>query len=201
MGDRLGAQRLVAAYERLGLFEPIPGLPVQRPSKGLLMGAHCRNLAIGGGSLHCTPIRAAGLAASIARGRVVRPWVAGPPLPVGDALVPPGSEWMLALVREGMRGVCGPSGTARKHATDLQRLRIAAKTGTADHPGAGGRQVHEAWFVGYAPLDDPRLAFAVVLPNARADEPGFKGVVGADAAPYAVRALEICAEALGVRWW
>ena len=201
VGRRVGTERLLAFYEQLGLLEQVPGLPVQRTPRGWLVGADAENLAIGGESLHCVPVRAAGLAASIARGRVVRPWVAGPPLPVGEPIVPAGSEWMLRVVREGMEGVCRPGGTAGRHAPDLQRLRVAAKTGTADHMGPGGDEVHEAWFVGFAPAEAPRLAFAVVLPNARADQRGAKGVEGADAAPYAVQALQICADAMGIRWW
>jgi len=201
VGDRVGTTQMIAAYERLGLFDPIPGLSVQGPRRQLLTGANARNLAIGGGSLHCTPIRAAGIAASIARGRVVRPWLAGPPLPIGEPLVPAGSTWMLDEVRHGMREVCGPGGTARVHSAALRGLDVAAKTGTADHQGPGGEAVHEAWFVGYAPASDPVLAFAVVLPGAAADQPGARGVEGADAAPHAVEALKICAEGLGVRWW
>jgi cell division protein FtsI/penicillin-binding protein 2 len=174
---------------------------VQPTDRAWLVGADPQNLAIGGASLHCVPVRAAGLAASIARGRVVRPWVAGSAPSIGEQVISLGSESVLQLVREGMKAVCGPGGTARRHADELQRLRVAAKTGTADHTGPGGFEVHEAWFVGFAPADDPRLAFAVVLPNARADQPGLKGVEGADGAPYAVRALEICADAMEIRWW
>ncbi|NRA96848.1 MAG: hypothetical protein HRU14_11645 [Planctomycetes bacterium] len=202
VGRRVGTERLLAFYERLGFFDPVPGLPVQPAHREPLVGADPQNLAIGGASLHCVPVRAAGLAASIARGRVVRPWVAPLNRPsVDEEVISLGSEPMLRLVREGMQRVCGPGGTARRHADELQRLGVAAKTGTADHTGPGGFEVHEAWFVGFAPADDPRLAFAVVLPNARADQRDLKGVVGADGAPYAVRALEICADAMGIRWW
>lgn len=201
VGVLVGTERLVAFYEELGLFRKIPGLPVLRPRRGRVAESDAKTLSIGMGNLDCTPVMAAGLAASIASGRVVRPWIAGGVPEPGPRLVPAGSEWILKLVHDGMAGVCSSEGTASEFSSDLQRLKVAAKTGTADHPGPDGNVVNEAWFVGFAPVDDPKLAFAVVLPNARSSSPGVDGVQGADGAPYAVKALEICAAAMGIRWW
>jgi len=200
VGELLGPERLVDFYDELGLFRKVRGLPVLRPRRARMARSGAKNLAIGMGDLDCVPVTAAGLAASLAVGRVVRPWIAGGSEP-GPRLVPAGSEWMLQLVHDGMEAVCLDGGTASEFKIDLQRLRVAAKTGTADHIGPGGHKVNEAWFVGFAPVEDPKLAFAVVLPNARSSSEGVDGVQGAAGAPYAVRALEICAQALGVRWW
>ena len=125
-----------------------------------------------------------------AMGRVVRPHVYRP---LGfEPLGPPlGRPENLAIVREGMRRVVGPSGTARM-TPGLATLRVAAKTGTAQLTDDADLPINEAWFVGYAPAESPRFAFAVLLH--RTDKEG------ADAAPIALRALEICGELFG-RWW
>lgn len=202
VGRELKVPPMLDFYEELGVFEPIPGLSVPRFRRAsFAAGAGPENLSIGMGGIDCVPVRAAALAASLATGRVVRPWFAGKPPPLGKPIVPAGSEWMLKLVHDGMAAVCSDEGTAREFRHDLQRLRVAAKTGTADHPGPAGHTVNEAWFVGFAPVEAPKLAFAVVLPNARSGGEHGKGVQGADAAPHAIKALEICAEAMGIRWW
>ena len=70
---------------------------------------------------------------------------------------------MLAAIRKGLRQVVADEqGTA--HATvETNEVAIAGKTGTAET--GGGRPDH-AWFAGYAPADEPRIAFVVVLEHA-----------------------------------
>ena len=66
----------------------------------------------------------------------------------------------LAAIREGLyRVVHDPAGTGYK-TVRLPEVSIAGKTGTAE---AGGGQPDHAWFAGYAPADQPRVAFAVVI--------------------------------------
>jgi penicillin-binding protein 2 len=69
----------------------------------------------------------------------------------------------LKVIRDGLRRVVAdPQGTA--HATVyLDSTAIAGKTGTAE---TGEDQASHAWFAGYAPADDPKLAFVVVLEHA-----------------------------------
>jgi cell division protein FtsI/penicillin-binding protein 2 len=52
-------------------------------------------------------------------------------------------------------------------------LKIAAKTGTAQAPQGDPH----AWFMGFAPADDPKLAFVVMVEHG-----GHGGVVAADIA-------------------
>ena len=74
--------------------------------------------------------------------------------------VPHLSASTLDVVREGLRlTVDDPQGTAHAAAADAS-VPMAGKTGTAE---TGGRQADHAWFAGYAPADDPRFAFVVVL--------------------------------------
>ena len=69
----------------------------------------------------------------------------------------------LQVIREGLRRVVAdPRGTA--HGTVYQAsIATAGKTGTA---AAGEDRAAHAWFVGYAPADEPKLAFVVVLEHA-----------------------------------
>jgi penicillin-binding protein A len=79
------------------------------------------------------------------------------------------AEMMSNVVREG-------SGTAAA----LSGIQVAGKTGTAERPD-GSNQV---WFIGFAPVDDPRIAVAVTVE--RSD--GTGGVV---AGPIAKQVLEV----------
>ena len=56
----------------------------------------------------------------------------------------------------------------------IKGIRVAGKTGTAENPSG---KTH-AWFIGFAPADDPKIAVAVVL-----EEDGTTG--GKTAAPIA----------------
>ncbi|HEY4185364.1 MAG TPA: penicillin-binding protein 2, partial [Polyangia bacterium] len=77
----------------------------------------------------------------------------------------------LALVRQALIGVVNESkGTAYKARPD-DDLEVAGKTGTAQvrHMGKRGEPVSSyeqndhAWFAGYAPAGNPRIAFAVLV--------------------------------------
>ncbi len=71
----------------------------------------------------------------------------------------------LELVRKGLEeAVDGVNGTGFRARTDV--VRFAAKTGTAEYSGqrdARGNLPAHAWFAGYAPHDQPEIAFAVLI--------------------------------------
>ncbi|HBS57874.1 MAG TPA: hypothetical protein DEA44_01255, partial [Firmicutes bacterium] len=69
------------------------------------------------------------------------------------------------------------TGTAAK----VRGIRIAGKTGTAENPHGPAH----AWFIGFAPVEKPRLVVVVIVENG--------GSGGAVAAPVA---RQIFAEAL-----
>ncbi|MFQ5731146.1 MAG: peptidoglycan D,D-transpeptidase FtsI family protein [Planctomycetaceae bacterium] len=70
------------------------------------------------------------------------------------------SSGTLSRVREGLRRVVqDPKGTGYKRVR-LNGIEIAGKTGTAE---VGGGKPDHAWFAGYAPASNPRVAFVVVL--------------------------------------
>jgi peptidoglycan glycosyltransferase len=57
----------------------------------------------------------------------------------------------------------------------LAGLSVAGKTGTAE---TGDPNRNQAWFIGYAPADDPKVAVAVVIEDT-------SGTGGTEAAPVA----------------
>jgi cell division protein FtsI/penicillin-binding protein 2 len=56
-------------------------------------------------------------------------------------------------------------------AAQIQGLRVAGKTGTAQRAVNGGfdDDHHVAWFAGFLPLPDPRVVIVVTLENPRLD--------------------------------
>lgn len=72
-------------------------------------------------------------------------------------------EW-LKVVQEGMRMVTMPGGTASRTFVGLP-FNVAAKTGTAQT----GKGSDNALMVGYAPYENPKIAFVVIIPNGLKD--------------------------------
>lgn len=65
----------------------------------------------------------------------------------------------LQVVKEGMRRVV-TKGTGRYYA-DLDSIKVAGKTGTAQNPHGKDH----GWFICFAPLDNPKIAVAVLVQN------------------------------------
>ncbi len=80
------------------------------------------------------------------------------------------------IVREGMRLAVLPGGTGMSAL--IPGIPIAGKTGTAQNPHGKDH----AWFIGFAPYDNPTIAVAVIVENA--------GFGGTEAAPIAGRVME-----------
>ena len=143
------------------------------------------NTAIGQGLLLVTPLQMATVAASIARDETrTRPTLRALPAEEAAAVNHGGEPIGLsprqhAMLWEGMERVLGPDGTGRL--VRIDGLPIAGKTGTADFR-AHGETVNLAWFIGFAPVDDPRIAVAVMIQGASADD-RFHG--GSTAGPVA----------------
>lgn len=88
------------------------------------------------------------------------------------------SQSVWKLVREGMnRAVNSPGGTGA--AARVPGITVAGKTGTAQNPH--GSKDH-AWFIGFAPFENPRIAICVLVENV-----GYGGVF---AAPIAGLCIE-----------
>lgn len=61
-------------------------------------------------------------------------------------------------------------------------LRMAGKTGTAQKDAEGGKKINFAWFIGFAPIENPQIAVAVAIEG---DTPGEETGGGLYAAPVA----------------
>jgi penicillin-binding protein 2 len=81
------------------------------------------------------------------------------------------------LVREGMRRVVMEAGGTGR-AAKVPGIEVAGKTGTAQNPHGKSH----AWFMGFAPYDNPKIAICVMVENV--------GYGGAFAAPIAGYCME-----------
>jgi len=153
------------------------------------------NLGIGQGDLLVTPLQLATMTAVIAnRGRVVRPRMLklgadeqppfeyDPPRPLPDVIGPTPDDWermvdaMEDVVHRGNKGY-GQNGTAWAYiGMDNVPYRIAGKSGTAqvveikqgeeyDEDLLDEYSRKHAWFIAFAPADDPKIALSVLVEN------------------------------------
>jgi penicillin-binding protein 2 len=161
----------------------LPLLPITpRRGKPRLSG-DTLGMAIGQAQLTATPLQVARMTAAVANGgKLVTPRLvesAGTAVMSDDSpstnsgmedlsipepqSIPDLSSRSLDWVRLGLRKVVSdPHGTGYK-TIRLKDVAIAGKTGTAE---PGGDRPDHAWFAGYVPADQPRIAFVVVLEHA-----------------------------------
>jgi penicillin-binding protein 2 len=164
------------------------------PGETLIVG-------IGQGSFLATPLQLAVATAAVANhGKVIRPRVARAAQAPGEPLAEPlpaishsialGNQQDWDSMVDAMAKVV-EGGTARRIRS--AEYRIAGKTGTSQVFGLGQKQTYNAatipkhlhdhaLFVAFAPLEDPRIAIAVIVENG--------GGGGATAAPVARRILD-----------
>ena len=185
---------VIASYARaFGLGTPsgvdlrneATGLVPTRAWKRRVMGerwyaSETASVSVGQGAMSVTPIQMARLAAAVASlGRMPSPRVVGSEAGGRvDGVLPE----HFTVLRDGMREAV-VSGTAWRARIPI--ARVAGKTGTAQVASADAvapdnedrpyeLRTH-AWFVGFAPLEDPEIAVAVVVEHG--------GAGGAAAAP------------------
>lgn len=138
-------------------------------------------MSIGQGMLLVTPLQMARVAGAIGTGRIVTPRLKSD-IPVESSPLP-FSRKHLDIVREGMRMVVAGNGIARgtgfRAGKDVP-VSVSGKTGTAEI-GRGATRRKNAWFIAYAPSEDPEVALSVIIENAEGG--------GVDAAPKAAAVL------------
>jgi penicillin-binding protein 2 len=162
--------------DTLGLTESVGVMPddawKQANFSQPLFDGDAVNTAIGQGYMLTTPLQIARLLAAMGNGgRLLRPRVIEKIVNVdGTAQVfepevagtLPLSSESITLIRRSLEAVVsGARGTARAAFNGIT-YTVAGKTGTAE---SGQKQPH-AWFAGYAPADEPRVAIAVILEHA-----------------------------------
>ncbi len=200
-GLKMGITRLVEMSHAFGLGEAT-GIDMVGESKGNIPTPDWKrkrykepwydgdtvNTSIGQGFVQCTPLQMALVAAAVAnRGTIMKPYVVKRVVrPDGTVIETPPTvlkrvplaeeywQWLAAGMRD---AVVGRGGTA--HAANLPGIAVAGKTGTAEDPP---RRKPHAWFICYAPMDNPQIALSVIV------EQGGHG--GAVAAPIARHILE-----------
>jgi penicillin-binding protein 2 len=183
------------AYKR----RQFPKDPVWHPGETPSMG-------IGQGYTHLNPLQLCVQAARLANGRkALHPRLIKS---IGGVEQPKGSEFgdlpfkpeNIDFVRNGMGAVTGANGEHIAKATGagqadlgLGPVLLAGKTGTAQSRGySGGTGAHgavgewslrdHAWFICYAPFDDPRYAMSVLIEHG-----GFGGTASAPRARELMR--------------
>ena len=118
------------------------------------------DIAYGQGSLLTTPLELAGVVQTIASSGVRR----RPHFVLADkteALATPITPEQAAMIAKAL-GDVSRRGTARGIFSSLP-FSVAGKTGTAQ-TGNGDKQSH-SWFIGFAPAQNPKIAFAVLIEN------------------------------------
>ena len=115
------------------------------------------NLVIGQGAMLVTPLQMARYVAALGNGGyLVTPYISGPP-PECQRIEGISAN-TLEIVKSSMRRVIyGEHGTGTR--AQIEGIEIAGKSGTAQGP----RGNDDAWFVAFAPCDEPAIAVAVVV--------------------------------------
>ncbi len=200
IGKRLGIDRIYkyAALFGLGRETGIELMPVKE-RKGLIPNTQWKKeklnqpwylgdtfiSAIGQGFVSITPIQAAMMTAAFANGgSLYKPvFIQGNNEPFQKIILKPET---IRIMKEALSGVVNESnGTAQASRSSV--VKIAGKTGTAQVVGKGKKATGEkamdhAWFIAYAPDDDPEIVVSVFV------EHGGSG--GAVAAPIAKKTIE-----------
>jgi peptidoglycan glycosyltransferase len=137
--------------------------------------------------LFVTPLQMAMVAAAVGnKGRLMEPHI-------GDKVIAPDGrtredirphEQATVMSEEAASDLAGMMTNVVKSGTGtggaLQGIQVAGKTGTADNPNGG----NYAWFIAFAPVDDPKVAVAVVVEKTQQSQTG-----GEVAAPIAARVM------------
>ena len=166
------------------------------------------SVAIGQGATTVTPLQLArGLSALVNGGKLMQPFVVKRVISSESGIVIEQNEPKIVgtvdapragidAAKRAMEGVVNNvNGTGRKAALPGTDIKVAGKTGTAQVVALEmtGKQAHfndHAWFMAYAPAENPKLAVAIIVENA--------GHGGAEAAPIAKKLFEtffdVCSE-------
>ncbi len=169
LGRELGAEKLKEAAHRFMVTEKIP-FDIDTSSVSWNYGSmgetDLASVGIGQGRLMTTPLNMALVAASIANGgimmkpRLVRSAVSSNGVTVyqtePEALTAAVPSDTAAEISDYMQA-CVESGTGVN--ARIRGVEVCGKTGTAQNEQAG---MDHAWFVGFAPKDDPQIAVAVI---------------------------------------
>jgi penicillin-binding protein 2 len=175
IGQRLGAEKLSNYFARFGMGTRM-ALDVPQQKAGILPMPGTRGhkwlhpsdtwrLAIGQFST-ASPLQVACIAAAVANGgHVVHPFIVKPKGAPEVVDLHVRADW-LEDVRHGMEQVTAPGGTAKylNLSGAAEGIQVAAKTGTSEWGNTDPTRFPDhAWLIGYAPADEPKVAFAIFI--------------------------------------
>ena len=184
----LGNKRMGKLFDRYGFTRPV-GQELQEveshlPDFNSLGKGDLAQVGIGQGSLLVTPLRMVMLASTFAnKGIIMKPYIVNRITDMDGNSVKEFNpeEWLtvtspqLADKINHMMVDVVENGTGS--AAYLSGIQVAGKTGTAENSHGDSH----AWFIGFAPADNPQVAVAVIVENA--------GSGGSIAAPIARQIL------------
>jgi peptidoglycan glycosyltransferase len=184
VGEKVGQDTLFEYMDKFG-FNTTPALDLPSEQLGVsgivelstgdVLGRSdpidIARVAIGQERLLATPLQMAEVAAAVANGgklmkpqiwnRVVDPDGRGIERMDPSEYSQPISSETAAELTTAMEGVVS-GGTGTNAA--ISGVPVAGKTGTAETPGSktcgGGEDENQAWFIGFAPADEPKIAIA-----------------------------------------
>jgi peptidoglycan glycosyltransferase len=184
LGEKVGEDTLFEYMEAFGFnTKPAIDLPANELSpSGVfegneLLGRHdpvdIARIAIGQERLLVTPLQDAIVAAAVAnKGHEMKPQIWSRVVDSDGRVVKrldptqfsqPISEKTAAELTTAMEGVVN-EGTGTNAA--ISGVPVAGKTGTAEVPGneaCGGGDLNQAWFIGFAPANEPKIAISVSI--------------------------------------
>ncbi|WP_068403211.1 peptidoglycan D,D-transpeptidase FtsI family protein [Kribbia dieselivorans] len=184
LGMQLGADTMRSTSEKFGFNQQLDVpmtsaasvFPAEIDQPGLALGG------IGQGNVQSTPLQMAMVAAAVAnKGEVMKPFMVEAVRAADlselsrtkpEVLSRAMKESTATQLNEMMQAVV-TNGTGTRAA--IPGVQVAGKTGTAEH---GKGQAPHAWFIGFAPANDPKVAVAVVVEDGgRAGTDAYGGAV------------------------
>jgi peptidoglycan glycosyltransferase len=163
--------------------------------------------SIGQRDVRVTPLQAAMISAAVAnKGTLMKPYLVAeeqaPNLALLSRTQPSVQSQVMAPAQaqelnQMMQGVVS-SGTGT--AAEIPGIKVAGKTGTADNgpqsPNGSYVNAPHAWFSGFAPADNPRIAVAVIIENGGVN--GNETTGGLAAAPVAQKVMQAYLRSIGI---
>jgi peptidoglycan glycosyltransferase len=172
VGVKLGWDRLLATAEKFGFGSPLPFTLDTAPTQVYAPGSKLTktllgSTAFGQGEILATPLQMAAVAAAVANGGVLESPHLGFETMDGTRVVqkletPSRRRVMSSDVAKTMRELMVSVVDNQQAAgASIPGVKVGGKTGTAE-TGSG---TSHAWFIAFAPADNPTIAVAVIVEN------------------------------------
>lgn len=170
VGYELGSEKMLEISERFGINSELDfDIPTasSRIEYKKMTNSDSALVAIGQGQLLSTPIQMAMICSSVANGgKLLKPYVVES-VTKNDMVISSAKTKVLRhAISENTAEYIGnlmvdvvENGTGKR--AKISGISVAGKTGTAENE----EEKDHAWFVGYAPADNPQIAIAVILEN------------------------------------